>query len=205
MQLVRNIIFDLGGVILDMDFKRTEAAFINLGIANFGELFAYAQASSLFRDYETGAIDDQGFVVALQKMAGGHISAQQVTDAWNALRARFSAERIGLIKKLQQQYRLFLFSNTNAIHLEAIRRIYTGAFSNELDHLFEKAYYSHLINLRKPDLPAFEYVIRDSGVNPAETLFIDDYLVNVEGAKAAGLQAIFLEPGKTLLDLKWEN
>lgn len=202
MAQIKNIIFDLGGVILDLDFARTESSFVNLGITNFKELFAYAHATNIFKDYEVGLVSDEEFVQALQKHAGNNISAMQVTDAWNALLGEFPSARIELLRKLANRYRIFLFSNTNAIHLEAFQKIYTNIYGGRLDELFEKTYYSHLIKLRKPDVSAFEYVIRDAGVNPSTTLFIDDYAANIEGAKAAGLQAIFLEPGKTLLDLE---
>ena len=202
MQQIKNIIFDLGGVIIDLDFARTEAAFVDLGVTNFKELFAYGHATTIFKDYEIGLISDEEFVQALQKHTDNNISASHITDAWNALLGEFPVKRIELLRKLANRYRIFLFSNTNAIHLEAFQQIYTNAFGSKLDELFEKTYYSHLIKLRKPDVGAFEYVIRDAGVDPSTTLFIDDYAANVEGAKAAGLQAIFLEPGKTLLDLE---
>lgn len=187
---------------MDLDFARTEAAFVNLGITNFKELFAYAHATTIFKDYEIGLISDEEFVQALQKHAGNNISEGQVTDAWNALLGQFPVKRIELIRKLANRHRIFLFSNTNAIHLEAFQKIYRNAYGSRLDDLFEKTYYSHLIKMRKPDVSAFEHVIRDAGVDPSTTLFIDDYAANIEGAKAAGLQAIFLEPGKTLLDLE---
>jgi HAD superfamily hydrolase (TIGR01509 family) len=202
MQPIKNIIFDLGGVVMELDFGRTEAAFVNLGITNFKELFAYAHATTIFKDYEIGLISDEEFIQALQKLAGNNISALQITDAWNALLGQFPSPRIELIRKLSDRYRIFLFSNTNAIHLEAFQKIYTNEYESRLDDLFEKTYYSHIIKLRKPDVSAFEHVIRDAGVDPSTTLFIDDYAANVEGAKAAGLQTIFLQPGKTLLDLE---
>src|SRR6266700_1056341 len=144
MQEIKNIIFDLGGVILNIDFKKTETAFINLGIENFGELFAHNQVSGLFKDYEKGIMDDRAFVAALQELAGHHLTEQQVTDAWNALLLDFPRERIYFLKELRKKYRLFLFSNTNAIHLQALREKYSAVFAGSFDDLFEKAYYSHL-------------------------------------------------------------
>jgi len=201
MEAIQNIIFDLGGVILDIDFKKTEEAFVKLGVVNFADLFAHGKATALFRNYETGEVTDEGFIAGIQQLSDLSITDKEVSDAWNALLLNFQPERIELLKELQKKYRLFLFSNTNAIHLECLQLKYRAAFGGWFDDLFQKAYYSHLIKRRKPDTTAFEYVIHDSGVEPSVTLFIDDYLANAEGARLAGLQAIHLEPGKTLLDL----
>jgi len=202
MQNIRNIIFDLGGVILDIDFKRTEKAFVDLGITNFGELFGLGHAASFFKDHESGKITDDEFLDSLQKLANHSLTGDAVQKAWNALLISFPTERIELLKILKDKYRLFLLSNTNAIHLAAFRKIYSEAFNNgSFNDLFEKVYYSHEIRLRKPDKEIYEYVLKDSQLNPAETVFIDDALVNVEGARESGMQAIHIQPGKTILDL----
>lgn len=111
-------------------------------------------------------------------------------------------ERLALLKQLKKEYRIFLFSNTNAIHLEAISNICQKhhAFSN-LDHYFEKAYYSHLFGQRKPNPKAFQTILQENQLIANQTLFIDDSLQHVTGAKAIGLQTIYLEKDKTILDL----
>ena len=206
MQNIRNIIFDLGGVILDIDFKRTEKAFVDLGITNFGELFGLGHAASFFKDHEAGRITDDEFLDSLRKLANNSLTGDAVQKAWNALLISFPTERIELLKKLNGRYRLFLLSNTNAIHLAAFQKIYREAFNNgSFSDLFEKVYYSHEIRLRKPDKEIYLYVLKDSGLNPTETVFIDDALVNVEAARASGMQAIHIQPGTTILDLDWET
>ena len=199
--LVKNIIFDLGGVLLNLDTGKTRDAFIKLGIANIDELFRIGHAESFFKAYETGDLTDDQFLESAVQLTHPGTTLEQVKHAWNDMLLDFPAERVAFLDKLKGAYQLYLFSNTNALHLEAFQHSYRAVYGYPMDALFVKAYYSHLINLRKPDVSAFEYVIRDSGVNPAETLFIDDALVNVTGAQQAGLQAIHLEPGKTVLDL----
>ena len=114
----------------------------------------------------------------------------------------FPSERIELLKRLKNKYRLFLLSNTNAIHLAAFQKIYREAFNNELlSDLFEKVYYSHEVKLRKPNKEVYEFVLKDSHLIPAETLFIDDALVNVEAARESGMKGIHIQPGQTILDL----
>lgn len=204
MSNITSIIFDLGGVLLNIDIKRTQDRFRNLGVQNIEEFFRFAHGAGPFLDYEAGLIDDQQFVESLKRLAGLNISDQQVIDAWNALLLDFPKDRIELLKELKKKYRLFLFSNTNAIHLVTFREIYRSAYGGtSLDELFEKAYYSHVIKMRKPDLAAFEFILKDSNLKAEETLFIDDFLMNVEAARLAGLRAIHLESGMDVTDLKW--
>jgi putative hydrolase of the HAD superfamily len=201
MKPIQNIIFDLGGVLLNLDLLKTRNTFIRLGVSNFDELLRIGHAGSFFKDYEAGTLTDDQFIDMARELTHKGTTREEVISAWNDMLLDFPAARIQWLKELKNKYRLFLFSNTNAIHLTAFQKKYLDSYGTPLDDLFEKAYYSHIIRCRKPDVTAFEYVIQDSGVDPSETLFIDDALVNVEGAKQAGLQAIHLEPGKTVLDL----
>jgi FMN phosphatase YigB (HAD superfamily) len=114
----------------------------------------------------------------------------------------YPPERIALLNSLKGRYRLFLFSNTNALHYEEVDRIHRRQFNHALNDHFEKAYYSHLIGLRKPELAAFQHVLDDAGIAAHETLFIDDLLKNIEGAKAAGLHGAHVPPGTSILDLE---
>lgn len=201
MTPVQNIIFDLGGVLLELDLARTRNEFIRLGIDNIDELIRIGHASSFFKDYEAGTISDEQFVSKARDLAKTGTTSQEIILAWNNMLLDFPVERIEFLKSLKKKYRLFLFSNTNAIHLISFQQKYLDKFGSHLDELFEKAWYSHVIKQRKPDVAAYQYVVGDAGIDPSVTLFIDDALVNVEGARQAGLQARHLEPGKTILDL----
>jgi glucose-1-phosphatase len=198
---IQNIIFDLGGVLLNLDTLRTREAFIRMGVIQIDELFRIGHASSFFKQYEVGTINDDEFVEAALELAHEGATREEVLVAWNAMLLDFPPERVQWLKNLKNKYRLFLFSNTNALHAEAFQRSFLDVYGSPMDALFQKAYYSHLINVRKPEREAFEYVIHDSRLDPAATLFIDDALINVEGARSAGLQAVHLPPGKTVLDL----
>src|SRR4051812_44659469 len=196
MAPVKNIIFDLGGVLLNLDVPKTSEAFKAIGLTYIDELFRIGFATSYFRDYEMGTISDEVFIQKAQQDSAPGTTAAQIIAAWNDMLLDFPAERVEFLKQLQSKYKLYLFSNTNQIHLLHFHKAYREVYGNNMDDLFIKAYYSHLIKLRKPDVPAFEYVIKDSGVHAAETLFIDDALVNVEGAIKAGLQGLHLTDGK---------
>jgi FMN phosphatase YigB (HAD superfamily) len=201
MAPVKNILFDLGGVLLNLDVAQTRDAFIKLGLTQIDDLFRIGYAASFFREYEMGAITDEDFIEKALQLALPGTTRDQIIDAWNVMLLDFPAERVHFLNQLKSKYRLFLFSNTNAIHMQAFQKSYQQVFGASMDDLFEKAYYSHVINLRKPDVAAFQYVIKDCNIEAAETLFIDDALVNIEGARQAGLQAIHLTGEKTILDL----
>ena len=188
---------------MNLDFAAAEEAFTDLGFEDFKQIFGGGHVTSFIKDYEVGAIDDDQFVKEIHKIAKKQNDDQVAIAAWNAMLVDFPAERIEYLHELKSRYRLFLFSNTNSLHLQSFRKTYSETFNKAIfDDLFEKAYYSHVIKLRKPTVEAFQYVVKDAGIDPSETLFIDDMLVNVEGARKAGLQSVQIEPGMTILDLK---
>ena len=210
MHNIKNIIFDLGGVIMDIDVKHTLKAFSSLGIKNIEQYFGHGFAASFFSDHEAGRISDEDFLKEIKKLltdeVGGDgiaISDEAVIDAWNALLLQFPPERISLLKEIRSRYRLFLFSNTNAIHYNKFREIYRNSFSGELEDLFEKAYFSHSLGHRKPDSGGFELIIRENDLDPKQTLFVDDAFINVEGALKTGLKGLYLPAGFYITDIRW--
>ena len=204
MQGIKNIIFDLGGVILNLDNQRTEDAFTSLGVKDFRSYFGHGHASSFFKEYEVGRLSDQQFVDSIRQLTGLSVPDEAIVDSWNALLLDFPPERIQLLKQLRKTYRLFLFSNTNALHLAALQQIYVGTFGEgSLEDHFEKTYYSHLLGMRKPDKEPFEHILQENQLNAGETMFVDDAIINVEGAERVGLRGLFLRPGVSLLDFQW--
>lgn len=202
MPNINAVILDLGGVLLNLDFQKTEDAFMKLGISHFSQLFSQQHATQLFTDLETGKVSPEDFIQALKRESGKDLTDQQIMDAWNAMLLDFPPERITLLKRLKQDYPLFLLSNTNAIHVPAFNQKLKEAYEiPSLDKLFNKAYYSHLIKERKPDLAAYEAVIQENNLNPAATLFVDDNRENIEGAGKAGLYAVQLKAPQSITEL----
>lgn len=202
MQNIDNIIFDLGGVILTLDMPRAEKSFTDLGVKDYNTLFRNGNVSSFFKDYEIGKINDAEFLAAMKNLAGVPLNDADLLASWNAMLGVFPPERVDLLHSLKNKYRLFLFSNTNALHLETFRKMYADTFNQQVfDDHFEKAYYSHTLGMRKPDAESFQYIIDENKLDPSRTVFIDDSLPNVEGAMAVGLKGIHLKPGTTILDL----
>jgi putative hydrolase of the HAD superfamily len=202
MSNINAIILDLGGVLLNLDFQKTEDAFVKLGISHFSQLFSQQHASQLFTDLETGKVSPEEFIRTLRKESGKDVTDQQIMDAWNAMLLDFPPERIALLKRLKGHYPLFLLSNTNAIHLPAFNQKLKEEYGIPLlDELFDKAYYSHLIRERKPDLAAYQVVIQENNLPPATTLFVDDNQENIEGAGKAGLYAVHLKASQPVNEL----
>ena len=204
MDKIKNIIFDLGGVIMDIDVRQTQKAFTEMGVKNINDYFCHGFAASFFKDHEAGKISDEDFVQKIKEEIRLDVSDELVTDAWNALLLRFPPQRIDLLDQIKKKYRIFLFSNTNAIHHKRFMEIYRDAFpGRDLDDHFEKAYYSHTLGHRKPDKTGFEIIVRENQLDPAETLFVDDAYINVEGAIRAGLQGLYLPPAMSINDIHW--
>jgi len=202
MSSIKNIIFDLGGVFMNLDYKRTEQAFIDLGVTNFSELFTQHHSSPLFADMETGRISNEDFYEGIRKLSGVNMPDEEIKRAWNSMLLDFPMERILWLGELKKRYNLYLFSNTNHVHYDAfIETVKKQTGITDFNQYFIKAYYSHEMGMRKPDTASFQRIIEEQKLNPAETLFIDDTLINVEAAAKTGLQIVHLAPPMTVLDL----
>ncbi len=204
MPQIKNIIFDLGGVLLDIDYHRTKKAFEDLGVKDFDSMYSQASADKLFQLLETGRIKEAQFYEQLNECARLNLTSTQIDDAWNSMLLDFREESVSFLSELGKHYRLFLFSNTNVIHMEKFHEIYSfRPRSKPFNDYFEKAFYSCEIGLRKPDLNAYQYVLDHSNIKPQETCFIDDSIQNVEGAKQAGMKSILLQKDEKIEALDW--
>lgn len=199
---IKNIIFDLGRVILNVDEDLTSEAFKKLGIKDFDEIYSQIRQTSLFDKFEKGSITVDEFRTGLKKDLPNSVNDRAIDDAWNAMLLDLPRERIQLLEQLRSKYRLFLLSNTNEIHIKAYSKILKTRYGFEnLSHLFEKEYYSCKIGLRKPDIETFQYILEENSLMPKETLFIDDSSLHVDGAKRAGINAYLLKEDETILDI----
>ncbi len=185
------IIFDLGGVLINLDYQLTSKAFIDLGLTDFDATYSQLQQTDLFDRFETGAISSFHFINRLLDQLPQGTSGNKVVHAWNAMILDFPEERLLWLLEMKQRYRIFLLSNTNTLHMEAVRRSLERTIGHQrLEDYFEHVYLSCEMGLRKPNPEIFSRVCEEQGLNPATTLFIDDTLQHVEGARLAGLTAI---------------
>lgn len=196
---IKNIIFDLGGVVINLNFQKTLDAFQKLSKSQKFIEFTQRQQARLFDDYETGRITDAAFRDGLRQHYDIAGTDEEIDEAWNALLLDIPAERIDLLRELGNKYRLYLLSNTNAIHLQRFNQIVEESFTiPDLDSLFEKTYYSHLIGQRKPDDVVFEQILAQNNLNRSETLFVDDSIQHIESANAIGIKTLWLAPPLTI-------
>jgi len=203
---VKNIIFDLGGVLINLNYQLTRKAFEDLGVEDFDAFYTQHKVNPLFENLEVGAIEPEAFYEALREATGLTLSNDQLETAWNAMLLDFPIERLLWLDQIKNKYNIYLFSNTNAIHYKAFTTIYAQTapligLNTDFNHFFKTAYYSHTLGQRKPELAAFEAVIQDAKLDPAQTLFIDDTISNIEGAQKAGLRTIFLSGGLNVQDV----
>jgi len=195
MAQTKNIIFDLGGVLLDIDFQKSIDAFEKLGLQHFEAMFSQFKADALFEKLETGHISEADFYAAIKERTEQPLSNEDIDQAWNALILNFRTESIDLLEKLSVNYQLYLVSNTNSIHLKYFKALFTKETGKPLlDAYFIKAWYSNEIGLRKPGAAIFEFVLQQENLKAEETLFIDDTGTNIETAKALGFKTHHLLP-----------
>jgi putative hydrolase of the HAD superfamily len=203
MQKFKNIIFDLGGVILDVDYNLTRTAFEKLGVTHFDEMYSQANADKLFQKLETGEITDDIFYKEFNRCTGLQLSDEEIRKAWDAMLLSFRRKSLEFLERIRPRYKTYLLSNTNYVHIAAFKEtLHQQIGVKTLEEYFDEAFYSCEIGLRKPDAACYEWVLRNLKIEPDETLFIDDSLHNIQGAKKAGLQTIHLLPGMKIEDLE---
>ncbi|GHM98666.1 hydrolase [Cytophagales bacterium WSM2-2] len=198
----KNLIFDLGGVIMDLDFSKTYEAFSKLAKLPVPALKEKMPQVTFFNEYEKGLITDFEFRHQLRLFLNSEVSDQEIDIAWNAMLLDITRERLDLLTRLQSKYNTFLLSNTNSIHLRVVNEtVFRSSGVRELDAFFRKAYYSHLMRLRKPDPEIFKQVLKENNLQAAETLFMDDIAENINGAKSVGIQTIQITSTNQILSL----
>ena len=189
---IKNLIFDLGGVILDLSIDTTLNSFASLsGIENstVKKLFV---SSAGFENYEKGGISDAEFRTFVKELYKIDVSDDKLDESWNAMLLGFPVRKLTLLETLKTKYNVYLLSNTNSIHLEHINNILLPRVNHHksLDDFFHRAYYSHKMKKRKPDAEIFEQVLQEGNFLPEETLFLDDNQSNVEGAGKLGIKTV---------------
>jgi putative hydrolase of the HAD superfamily len=193
---IKNIVFDLGNVLLNLDFDASIRAFQKLGLNSEVVNREQAYADPIFYELEVGKTTPEKFrsrVRQILKNPGA--TDQQIDDAWCAMIRDIPAKRVGMVKELANNFNVYLFSNTNAIHIRRLHRAFREMYGIEFPSLFVKDFYSHEIHERKPDLNSYLKVIELSGITPGETLFVDDLEKNISGAEKAGLKTFWLRGG----------
>ncbi|HOF45435.1 MAG TPA: HAD family phosphatase [Bacteroidales bacterium] len=192
--MIKNIIFDLGGVIYDIDYYRIVETFAQFGLADFDKKYTQEKQTEMIDKFEEGKIPVVEFRNYIRSLSSVELTDNQIDTAWNAILIDIPAHRVKLLEEVKKNYSIFLFSNTNELNYNQFVPAMKKKFGFDIfTTLFEKSFFSHHIGLRKPNKESFEYIIKNQNLDPTETLFIDDTIRHVEGAKQVGLVAYHLE------------
>jgi len=199
---INNIIFDFGGVILDIDPQLTINELKKIGIEDASLFMSRDFQEQVMNKFERGILTPEGFRHKVRQLAATDVCDQEIDDAWNALLLDIPKERIAVIEQVKQNYQIFLLSNSNEIHYELYLRDLQLRFGyREFDQLFHKAYFSFDLHLSKPNPEIFEFVLNQHRLVPSETLFIDDTLEHIEAARKLGLRTYHLVKPVRIRDL----
>jgi glucose-1-phosphatase len=199
---IKNIIFDFGGVILNIDFQKTVDAFKKVGLNNFDQLYSQYSQTDLFDKLEKGLVEPVTFHNEIRKLSGLSLSDEQIDTAWNDILLDLPAKRIELLLKLKNRYNTYLLSNSNIIHYWKYRQNLEDVHGYpDFDALFKKAWFSFNVGMRKPDLEIYKCMLKNENLLPSETLFIDDSYPNLVAAQQLGIQIYHLQKGEDITSL----
>ncbi len=197
--MIENILFDLGGVLLNIDMVQTRTAFARLGWKEKDWKGVNQGGNLIFENLEIGLDSPVQFREKIRQILPSCPTDAEIDFAWNAMLLDFPIEIVNYLISLKSKYRLFLLSNTNELHVQRFKDIFEGSFGYAIDQLFEKCYYSNEIGHRKPNSEAFTVVLEDAGLDAGKTLFVDDLKLNTETAEKLGMKVLHIEPG-TLME-----
>lgn len=199
---IDNIIFDIGNVLVDIDYEYMVAQFADIAAIDFHQIVTYSHQDRVFDQYEKGQISTADFRAVLRKYLKPDVTDLQIDRAWNSILIHYPQAKFELLKKLRGQYQLFALSNINELHIAAIDVEVQRLFgAPDMSSYFDHAFYSHEMGSRKPEPQIYQMVIDQKQLNPARTLFIDDKLENVNAAAALGIKVHHLTDRDSLLGL----
>ncbi|MEL7005593.1 MAG: HAD family phosphatase [Bacteroidota bacterium] len=198
---IRNLIFDLGGVIIDLDPGNLIRQ-MSLLVGNQSKEFQHeVMQKKEFQDYETGALSDTEFRDFIRSLSKNTLSDAEIDEAWNGILLDIPKVRLDLLTQLKENYKIFLLSNTNNIHLQKVITKLNMLGYPDFTPFFHKQYYSHVLKERKPGKTIYQIVLEDSSIMPEETLFLDDSLENLKGAEEVGIQTFHVKHPDLILEL----
>lgn len=188
--MVNTIVFDFGDVFINKEKDKKKKAFEDLGLSNWNE-----ELDKLEGKLETGKVTEEQFLKGIQKHVPG-ASLEQIKNAWNSAMGEFPLERLEFLQKLKENYRLFLLSNTDPLHIEKFEQDHGASFYSDFYQCFENIYFSHEIGIRKPHDEVYNYLINKHEIQPKRTLFVDDKKFNTDAAEALGFKVWQIRVGE---------
>lgn len=203
---IQNILFDLGGVIYDIRYENVGERFKSYGFADFEKKYSKFYQTDAIDKFEEGKISIPEFRAYIRSISETELTDAQIDDAWNAILIDIPQERVSLLEKVKKHYGIYLFSNTNELNYNEFYPKMKQKFGYDIfSELFRKSYFSNFLQIKKPKLESFQKILSNERLSPSETLFIDDSVQHIAGARQAGMHAYHLKKGESLLDLFDEN
>ena len=202
MKRFQNLIFDIGNVLVDIDYNVTVAEFQKLATIDFSQIVSYSKQHHLFDWFETGKISAADFRRELRQFLRPEVTDDEINRAWNSILLHYPSEKFKLLQQLKDTYRTFALSNINEIHVQEIDRVAKQLFHvPDFASFFHKAYYSHEVGHRKPEPEIYQAILEQENMRPGETFFVDDKEENIEAAGKLGIRAFHLADRDKLQEL----
>ncbi|MCD8292810.1 MAG: HAD family phosphatase [Prevotellaceae bacterium] len=198
--MIKNLVFDFGGVIVDISRERAVEAFYRLGLKDADKRLDKYHQTGIFQELEEGKLSADEFRVELGKLCGHTLTGEEVRQGWLGFMLQVDMVRLEFLERLRPAYRLLLLSNTNPYIMSWARSEAFTPVGKPLDAYFDGLYLSYKTGCMKPSLAIFNYMLAHEGIRPEETLFVDDGRRNVEAAEALGLHTLLAVNGERWCD-----
>lgn len=198
--MIRNLVFDFGGVVVDLNWDKAVKRFAALGLPNAGNVLDRYKQQGLFLELEEGKISKDEFSERLSEMCGRKLPEEELNNAWLGFFETVSLSKMKVLEELHRKYKMFLLSNTNPFVMDWARSDRFTSEGKGLNFYFDKLYLSYELGITKPDVEIFKKMIEDSGIVPEETLFIDDGSANIEAARSLGFDTLLAVEGTDWID-----
>lgn len=198
---IKNIVFDLGGVLINLDFERALKAFQKAGFDDIESQLQSFNREGIFDQFELGEISEDEFRSAIREQAKVSLTDQEIDDMWNLILVDIPREKLELILDLRGKYMVYLLSNTNKTHWDYTCQNAFNYHGFRANDYFEKTFLSFEMHLAKPDKAIFEKMLEDANLLPEETLFIDDSEANCKVASELGIHTHHYHIGDDLKEI----
>ena len=195
---ISTLIFDLGGVIVDLDLAKCIQNFKDLGLENIEQYLSNFGQKDFFMQFEKGQIGIPAFRNEIRKLAGIELTDAQIDEAWCSFLTQIPVEKLHLLSELKKKYRILLLSNTNPLHIQTAVAAEFSKTGKTMQDFFDKCYLSYEMGMVKPDVEIFEALLADAQVKAEECLFLDDGKKNIDTAAALGIQTYWVKPNENL-------
>lgn len=198
---IKNVVFDLGGVLLNLDLQRTIDAFKEAGFEDVEKQIRAFNHQGIFQQFEAGGITAEEFRNAIRENIQAPLTDEEIDDYWSRMLLDIPCEKLKLILELREKYMVYLLSNTNPIHWNHVCKQAFDYHSFRVEDYFEETYLSYEMHDAKPNKSIFEKMLSEANILPEETLFIDDSEANCQAAASLGIQVHHYRIGDDLKEI----